>query len=362
MWGLHCSRFAHGNVNAATTLVAASAHPKISDADFPAKASGREKLAFSVRQSMLQCEPQHWGSVEFCIRDQFVELSVRKSTAASIFDPEGRDRMIHCGVALQHLKLTLKRHGCFGRVDMFPDLDQPDLAARVHLGNGGMRSDFEKGLFKAMEGEETVCRLQASISGVDSLRRAAAGERSWLELARCEGSQQRLKELVLAPERIRATEIQVQNETVTHSSIGRWKLPRFTRGILHQRLGQWRKPPVSIKVLATRRSDHELFESTPFLAPEGTYAVLKTKTDDKHGWLAAGQTLGALLLHARTLGLPCVRFPNALRPPELRAELRTAIGHKGFMQVILCFNATKAELPAGVTGLLGTMTSRPSFA
>ena len=40
-----------------------------------------------------------------------------------------------------------------------------------------------------------------------------------------------------------------------------------------------RRPAVSIKARAIE------FES--LLAPEGNCAVLKTKTDDKHGWLAA---------------------------------------------------------------------------
>jgi hypothetical protein len=194
-----------------------------------------------------------------------------------------------------------------------------------------------------------------SAAVLEWLGRAAARERSWLEFARCEGSEQRLKELVRAPARIRATEIQIQNEAVTRSANARWKLPRIGGGILPERLVRWRQPAVSIRVQTASTSAPQTFESSP---PEGIYAVLKTKTDDKHGWLAAGQTLGGLLLHARSLGLSCTPFPNALHQPQLRAELRTTIGHKGFMQVIVCFDATKAEWLPRVNEVYETLAPR----
>ena len=360
---VNCLEILDGKVNAPTIRVGASAHRTVSDAAFPATGSGREKLGFAIRQSMLESESPQWRSVEFFIREPFVDVSARTSSAESVFDPEGRDGMIHCGMALQHLKLTLKRHGCFGRVDLFPDLDQPNLAARVHLGNSGTRSDFEQELSKAMEREEGVRRLQTPVSAavVDWLSCMVARERSWLEFARCEGSQQRLKELVVAPARIRATEIQIQNAAVTRTTNSRWKLPRLGVGRWPERLGRWRKRPVSIKAQATTTAAPE-FAPTQFFAPEGAYAVLKTKTDDKHGWLAAGQTLGALLLQARTLGVPCVPFLNPLRHPDLRAELRNSVGHKGFMQVIVCFKAAQPDFLAGAMEFLGTITPRRSSA
>ena len=340
----------------------ASGHRTGADADFPAGGSGREKLGFAIRQSLLQTEPQHWRSVEFFIREQFVEVSVRPSAAASVFDPESRDRTIYCGMALQRLKLTLRRHGSFGRIDLFPDLDQPDLVARVHLGSGGTRSHFEKELSDAMELKGSSHRLPTPISAavLDWLSRAAAGERSWCEFARREGSRQQLMELVRSTERIRATEIRIENKTVTRSANDGWNFPRLTGAILHGRLARWRKPAVSIKLQAAATSVTETFESIQSLAPESTYAVLKTKTDDKHGWLAVGRMLGALLLHARGTGLCCTPFLNALRHSELRAELRTAIGHKGFMQVIVCFDGAGAELLAGPAQVFETMTSRQS--
>jgi hypothetical protein len=70
-------------------------------------------------------------------------------------------------------------------------------------------------------------------------------------------------------------------------------------------------------------------------------AVVKTKTDDKHGWLEAGQTLARAVLQARALGVPCA-FLNPIRRREAREALRMGVGHKGFAQVILRFGSQTA--------------------
>jgi hypothetical protein len=63
-------------------------------------------------------------------------------------------------------------------------------------------------------------------------------------------------------------------------------------------------------------------------------AVVKTKTDDKHGWVAAGQTVALLILTARAMGVSCTFFDHALRKAAVREELRTSIGRKGYAQAI----------------------------
>jgi hypothetical protein len=64
---------------------------------------------------------------------------------------------------------------------------------------------------------------------------------------------------------------------------------------------------------------------------------VKTKTDDKHGWLEAGQTMARTVLQAQALGLSWDFF-NPVRHREARAALRLGVGHKGFAQVILRFD------------------------
>jgi hypothetical protein len=82
------------------------------------------------------------------------------------------------------------------------------------------------------------------------------------------------------------------------------------------------------------------------------FAVVKTKTDDKHGWLAAGHSIGRLQLQARDLALGWTVKLAPLRSPRLRAQLRPEFGHKGFVQAIVCFDfhplqPTASPLEAG---------------
>jgi hypothetical protein len=71
-------------------------------------------------------------------------------------------------------------------------------------------------------------------------------------------------------------------------------------------------------------------------------AVVKTKTDDKYGWLEAGQTMARTILQAQALGLSWAFF-NPVRRRSAREALRMGVGHKGFAQVILRFGPLMAD-------------------
>ena len=325
--------------------MAATAHWTAA-ADFPVNGSPRDKLGFAVKIATLVATGPPLPPWQFHLADQFVELSADTPSAAYDFDPDEREAMIHCGTALQHLKLALKRHRCFGRVDLFPNLDQPNLAARVHPGGNGARDDYERQLSETLEvGETDSLRrtLPDNTVPLDVVNRAMPGDRGWLEFARSDNSRQRLLELLNPSGQAQLKEIRLQNETLVRSPDGAWESSGTAGTTLPAPFSRWRRLTFAVKVPAQAPARH----ATPALnaptATSGTFAVLKTKTDDKHGWLAAGQMLARLLLHARTLGLACTPFLDVLQRPELRSELRTAIGHKGFTQVILHFAGLQIE-------------------
>ena len=191
-----------------------------------------------------------------------------------------------------------------------------------------------------------------------ALGRAAAGERAWLEFARSEASQQRLLNLASARPLLHVNEILVQSETIMSSTgggprSGGWINPRSTR-----RFSRWGRLLLAVKVGARPATGNVTAGKSAPAEPIGTCSVLKTKTDDRRGWLGAGQTMARLVLQARSLGLTCSCLTDVLQNPELRREFRTAIGHKGFAQAILCFGAAplaafaqrNADTPVRATG------------
>jgi hypothetical protein len=78
----------------------------------------------------------------------------------------------------------------------------------------------------------------------------------------------------------------------------------------------------------------------------GSLAVLKTKTDDRFGWLTAGEVMERARLEAQTLGVSSQVFDQAFQERRPRQELRNIIGRKGFVQAIIGFGSRSLTDPA----------------
>jgi hypothetical protein len=265
----------------------------VTEKDFPANGSPRRKMEFALIYVALAPTESNWKPWYFHLAEAYVELMAKNDPAHESADPDRREFMIGCGSALLYLKLSLKHFGCLGRVDLFPDLGKPALVARVHFGFGGERDAREKLTFEAMLesranvsplGETPVTETMLTVLG-----HAAAGERGWLDFVQSEVSRQQVLEVTLADD--------------------------FWNGVV---------------------------ETDGEPASMATLAVVKTKTDDKHGWLEAGQTMARAVLQAQALGLSWT-FLDPVRSRAARRELRLGVGHKGFAQVILRFGPLMAD-------------------
>jgi hypothetical protein len=266
----------------------------ITEGDYPADGSPRQKLEFALTYPALAPTESNWQPWYFRLADMHVELMSELNPALEAVDPDRREFMIGCGAALLYLELALKHFGCLGRVTLFPDLGQPALVARVHFGFGCERDPQERLLFEAMPetranvsplGETPVSETMLAV-----LEHAAAGERGWLDYVHDGASLQQVLEVTLADD--------------------------FWNGAVEPDSG----PAASV----------------------ATLAVVKTKTDDKHGWLEAGQTMARTILQAHVLGLSWA-FYKPVRRRAAREALRMGVGHKGFAQVILRFGPLLAD-------------------
>ena len=268
-----------------------------------------------------------------------IELASGDGRMGDAMDPEGRERMISCGAALHHLKLALKHFGCLGRVELFPDLDQPTLAARIHIGSGRKRDVRENHLFAAMTKKLPAGESPISETTLAMLGGVVTGERGWVEFARSESSWKRLLEFAGSSERRR-----LGADAFGDTAL----LPAGQRGATARtdarigtvsgwRVSRWTRP---LRAFTVRRGDPTNLPVQPsreLAIPAGTLAVVKTKTDDKHGWLAAGHAMAGVVLQAQALGVSWSLFNEPVRRRTAREALRTAFGHKGFAQVVLRF-------------------------
>jgi hypothetical protein len=254
-----------------------------------------EPARAALKEAAAAFSPDEWQPWRFRIQDRLAELFMGQEITD---DAESREGMIRCGMALQTLKLSLQRQHCLGRVNVFPELDQPRLIARVHVSEPGGGSRRDAG--GPADSGPPLTLIQT----------AAAGQRCWLELAQCERSRKHLAELAGTDGHwlFRITGATGGARPARRSNEG-----KFSLGL------RWR-PPLS-----------------PPGVPEATseFAVIKTKTDDKHGWIAAGQTIALLLHTASQVGVACTFFMDSVRKVSTRHKLRMTIGHKGFGQAIV---------------------------
>lgn len=303
--------------------MSASSIWNVSEAAFPANDSPRQKLMFAFKYATLAPTESGWQPWHFRMADNYLELMAKNSPAREEADPDRREFMIGCGSALQYLKLALKHFGCLGRVVVFPDLGQPALVARVHFGFCRERDAQEKMLFDAMTGSRTNRSTPGgtpvSETMLSALSRAAAGERGWLDFVQSETSRQQVLKITLAGNQWRM-------------SFGRSSFQPTDAAIEENTM----RRPQPFSAFGGRSADAWNMTVREPEFSKATLAVVKTKTDDKHGWLEAGLTMARTVLQAQALGLSW-EFFNPVRRREAREALRLGVGHKGFAQVILRF-------------------------
>ena len=281
-----------------------------------------EKLGSALAEATVAIPQERWQSWKFQIQDQFVELLMGEEHEDETV-ADWREKIMRCGASLQSLQHSLKRQGCHARVKLFPELDRPFLVARVYLSDCGRYSEPDPLLFDVVTPGlfQPAADLPISDTVFNLMGHAMAGERCWLEIAQCQRSRERLLELAATND---TWLFQISGESAAASD-GRQKPAEYNG---------WQKFIVGMKLHAPAPV-HEAGKELDTPAISGTFAVIKTKTDDKYGWIAAGQTSTVLMESARKLGVSCTFSNHALRKPSVRQALRTSIGHKGFGQAIV---------------------------
>lgn len=306
--------------------MSASSIWNISEAEFPAQDSPRHRMGFALKYAALAPVVEPTQPLEFRIDDSSVDISARLDEPAAVADPDGRLAFFCCGARLHHLTLTLRHFGCLGRVEIFPDLAEPTLVARVHLGFCRERDALEHRLFAALSQPPPLGTVSNPVVSSEivlaEISRAVARERGWLEFAQSETSRRRLAGLAAESD-------------LGFASRGAPRELDSRRQQLGARLS-WAHSRNSAAEGATVLPPGEARTMERTLPLPTCLAVVKTKTDDKHGWVVAGQAFARAALQAQALGVTWTCLSH-IRRRSIRETLRTEIGHKGFAQTLLSF-------------------------
>jgi nitroreductase len=310
----------------------------IEEAEFPANGTPAAKLRFLLRYAILAPSSHNTQPWRFTIKDDHIELYADRTRSLPCIDPQDRELTISCGAALFHLRLALRHFGYAGVVQLVPDPDNPDLLARVRLGDRSVSTKEEDRLFQSIPRRHTSrmpfherCVPDAI---VETLQVKAIEEGVWMQVVQ-EGQECNvLGSLIAKADRDQTADPQFRRE------LAKWiRLDDDTRhdGIPGHALGM----PGLISYAApffvctfdtgalTAARDRQLAVGSPLLA------VLGTQTDTPQDWLKIGQALAHVLLYATAEGISA-SFANApIEVEELRPQVCQAIGATGFAQLIL---------------------------
>ncbi len=310
----------------------------VRETDFPAAGTPAEKLCFLLNYAVLAPSAHNTQPWLFKINDDTVELFADRTRALPVVDPDDRELTISCGAALVHLPITLRHFGYEGAVVPFPDPDDPDLLARIRLGNKRDATAQEHALFEAI-GKRRTNRQAFEQRTVPedvliALQEAAHTVGTWLSIVQEENDRTTVANLIALGDRMQWMDKHFRRE------LAAWARPSHSQrrdGIPGYALSFGSLiSHIDLKVERTfdlgngqAASDRQLATGSPVLA------VLGTDRDTAYDWLMAGQALARVLLYARAQEVWASFLNQPIEVPEVRPMLHDVIDRGGFPQMLL---------------------------
>lgn len=303
-------------------------------------------VAVAVRAPSLH-NSQPWL---FTLRAGILELRADLARHLPGTDPDGRQMLLSCGAALFGARLGVRALGYRPHVDLLPEAAEPELLARLHVGETAP-TDSEVGhLLRAVAWR---CSLRSGFAAeplpdglLTAMRNAAAWERAVLLILDDQGRRRAAAEIVAAADRAQRASTEVARELAAWTSrrpadadwVPPWAYPErpaaadadqfvvrdFTQGSRSRSAGSPAPHPV---------------DDSPTAAPAGhpVAAALLTHSDTPADWLRAGQALHRVLLTASASGVQASLHSQPFGPPDLRRAVRAALTGGAEPQLLLQF-------------------------
>jgi nitroreductase len=295
-------------------------------ADFPDRATIRTALATAVRApSVHNTQPWLWR-----VSDNSVHLYSNPGLQLPSTDPDSRDLMISCGIALNHCAVAFAALGWLTKVHRFPNPADISHLAAMEL-EPYPATEVDIALAGAILRRRTDRRHYSSrpVSAADISLMGARAARAGVMLRNVE-SLTRLSDLAAQAAFRHADSFEYLNELSMWS--GRYA---SQAGVLARSV-----PRLDPATAIPRRAfaGPALTEpAKPSPADDGGVVLaLGTRDDDDVARLRAGEATSAVLLTATTLGLASCPITEPLEINEIRDEVRADVfGTSGYPQMLL---------------------------
>lgn len=274
----------------------------------------------------------------FKIDGDALELYADPKRQLLVIDRDARQLVESCGCALMNARIAIRAMGYDEHVTVhLAGSDLPLHLATVRIGAARPALDQDQQLMRAISRRGTNRR--------SFLARPVAGAftDTLAEVARAEGT-------TLA-------RLEPDQKAALAALIEEADTRQFASPMFRDELASWLAPPGS------RRRDGIPFEEKEYGSPRAfalarimrspmlgelfatleeslvrgspAVIVIGTPTDDPGSWLACGQALESVLLHATAHGLAGSFLNQVLEVPDLRARVATLVPGVGYPQMIL---------------------------
>jgi nitroreductase len=308
--------------------------------DFPVTGTAAEQWCFLLQYAVLAPSGHNTQPWLFKTDRDMIELYADRSRALPVVDPDDRELTISCGAALFHLRLALRHFGYASTVVIFPDRHNPDLLARIHLGERtAVAAVEEQALFEAICKRRTNRQAfeQRAVPAPEliALQEAAQREGARLFILQEEDDRHAVADLIALADQMQWTDKHFRRELAAWTRSGPSELRQDGIPVSALSFGKL----VSYVNLRSGRTfdmgngqaarDRQLVAGSPLLA------VLGTDLDTPYDWLMTGQALARILLYARSQEVWASFLNQPIEIPEVRLMLHNLTRRSGFPQLLL---------------------------
>ena len=311
---------------------------EVRETDFRIAGTTAEQLRFLLQYAVLAPSGHNTQPWLFKIDGDAVELYADRTRALPVVDPDDRELTISCGAALFQLRIALRHFGYAGVVATLPDADDPDLLARIRLGNKRDATTEENALFDAIckrrTNRQAFEQREVPAEMLIALQQEAHAEGAWLSIMQTMDDRNAIADLIALGDRMQWADKHFRRELAawTRPHRGRRSDGTPTYALSFGNLISY----ASLRAGRTfdlgdgqAASDRQIATGSP------VQAVLGTDVDTAYDWLLAGQALGRILLYARSQGVWASFLNQPIEVPEVQLMLRKVIERAGFPQLLL---------------------------
>lgn len=283
----------------------------------------------------------------FTVSGDTAELWADRTRWLFVLDPTGRQLIVSCGAALEHLRLAVLDQGRLADIEFVPDQRTPDLLARIHAGGQAVAGSVDAALIGAIPTRTTVREPFESRpipnDVVENLRGDSAVPETWVHPIARHDDEVILAVLLAHADDAEHTDPSLQREIET------WRRHNNAPDGI---------PDAAVPAASGRHTNLVLRDFAPGTSPttngparpvdeKPLIVVVGTANDHEADWLNAGRRVARLLLQAASLGIVASPLNQVIDDPAPRQQLRAYLGLVGWPQMVLRMGYGQAEPRTG---------------